>query len=159
MTASEILSECINRNDAEGFLLEYLTLLIESKSLALPIGNTVNGVKLEWEDCIPVSLGEIPGEFLTRISIRWLEIVTVLGRRFYADYAKEALRIIKNQRAENIRLKELIRVGKHSVTEGGNPKLNRVIPTISSAYYKKSIVTSKTEINKNDSEGSMGKVV
>lgn len=144
MTHPDILVECINRNDAEGFLLEYLTLLLEKKSLGLPVGNTINGVKVEWADCLPVALGDVPDFFLTKIAKRWLEIMDVLGRNFYADYAKEALKIIKNQRAQNIKLKELIKVGKHSVKEGGDPKLNRVISTISANYYSESTETASS---------------
>jgi hypothetical protein len=134
--ALQVLFDAVYRNDADGFLREYLNLLLERPSLTLPTGDKLTVVKLQWHECLPVDFDNIPDLFLRNLSQRWMEVQEKLGRTFHSDYAKDALKVVNNQKSYNKKLKEIVRVGKHSVTIGGDPRLKTVISSVSDDYYK-----------------------
>lgn len=144
----ETLIEASQRNDVDGFLIEYLELTQKYPSLTIPVSEKISTVKMEWRNCLPSKLEVIPDSFMRSLSIRWLEIISKLGREFYDGYTKDALRVVKNQKSFNQKLKEIVRVGNHTVTVGGDPKLNQVVPTVSDAYYQS---LKKSEPQQDDS--------
>jgi hypothetical protein len=148
--AFEVLLNAVYRNDADGFLREYLELMLDRKSLTVPTGEKLGVVKIQWQACLPIEFDRVPDLFLRNLSQRWLEIVEKLGRNFYEDYANDALKVVKNQIVYNKKLKEIVRVGNHSVTIGGDPKLKHVVSTLSDAYYKELREKEDKEQQEND---------
>jgi len=152
MKEIEDLESCVFRNDAEGFLREYLGLLITRSSLSIPTGKTIPQVKLQFQECLPTSLGDIPDFFLDHLARRWLDVIHRLGRDFHEGYPKEALNYINNTKSFNKPLSSIVQVGDHVVKQGGNPKLNKVVPTLSDRYLEEVEASKKNEEGSKDTD-------
>ena len=119
------LNDCIARNDYDGFLKLYLTLVINRTSLELPKSRVLDTVVLQWRDCMPVKCKGYNDAFLQALAARWCDLMDLHGGVVTPRFAHEVLDLIE---------KRLPKQKVSSLLEP-DPNLNTVELSVSQAYY------------------------
>lgn len=135
------------RNDTEGFLRHYLTLLEDNHSLSLPKAETLSNVIQEWKELLPVEwVTTLPDPFIKKLSKNWLSLVKGLSSDKPEEIVPELIAILSNKKVVQTPLKKVASHGTVSIHEGGDPTLSKVVSTVSDSYYDTTLETPRYEI-------------
>lgn len=127
MSHVENLKESIHRNDPEQFLADYLRLILQGSSLALPQTIELNAAKMQWRDAIPIVCGNPTDTFITNLSTLWAEIVQEHGGVRGESLPQDLLNLLL-KRENTVKKLDQSDIPQHSI--------QRVTPSISSDYTK-----------------------
>jgi hypothetical protein len=97
MAHIQSLQAAIDRLDPEGFLVDYLTLIMRKASLTLPKTLTKDTLMVEWRDCIPPKCSNITDAFIESIVEVWIDVVQEQGAKLGDNFPEECYNILINR--------------------------------------------------------------
>lgn len=124
MITIEHLKNSVSRNDVEGFLRNYLLLLLQGTSLSLPKSTLQKELEIQWRDCIPKPAQFYTDQFIQSLSKLWLELLTEQGGVQTDSFLENLLHILNNK------------IRKKKTQTQAEPLLNEVSLSVSEDYYK-----------------------